>query len=277
MARSRNIKPGFFTNDVLGELPSLTRLLFAGLWTIADREGRIEDRPKKIRAEILPYDQCDADDMLQALDSHGFIKRYKQDGIKVIQVLAWKLHQNPHVKEAPSTLPAFAEHQTSTIQEQCNEQPLPERAGLIPSLLIPDSLNLVTDSRVEAAQAKPAPTNRGSRLPNDFEPDMQFAVDNGIGNTLEESAKFRDYWNSQPGQKGIKTDWQATWRNWCRNAKPAVRASPNGETAYQRSMREKYEQIAPSIAAKAPGIRTQNPNQFFDTLPTVKPLEITNA
>lgn len=146
MARSRNIKPGFFTNDVLGELPALTRLLFAGLWTIADREGRIEDRPKKIRAEILPYDQCDADEMLQALDAHGFIRRYEQDGIKVIQVLAWKLHQNPHVKEAPSTLPAFTEHQTSTVQEQCKKQPLPERAGLIPSLLIPDSLLLIPDS-----------------------------------------------------------------------------------------------------------------------------------
>lgn len=69
------------------------------------------------------------------------------------------------------------------------------------------------------------------------------------------------------GWTGFKADWVAD--------KP--RDSPNGETAYQRSMREKYEQIAPSIAAKAPGIRTQNPNQFFDTLPTVKPLEITNA
>ena len=62
-------------------------------------------------------------------------------------------------------------------------------------------------------------TARGSRLPTDFQPDFQFAVDQKIGNTLEEAAKFRDYWNSQPGQKGVKLDWQAQWRNWCRNAK----------------------------------------------------------
>ena len=154
MARSRNIKPGFFTNDVLGELPALTRLLFAGLWVIADREGRIEDRPKKIRAEVLPYDQCDADEMLNALEKSGFIRRYEQDGIKVIQVLAWSLHQNPHVKEAPSTLPAFVEHQTRTVQEQCSTQPLPEQAGLIPDslLLIPDSLK---DSVAKATGGKP--------------------------------------------------------------------------------------------------------------------------
>lgn len=158
MARSRNIKPGFFTNDVLGELPALTRLLFAGLWIIADREGRIEDRPKKIRAEILPYDQCDADEMLQDLENNGFILRYTSGAFKVIQVLAWDKHQNPHVKEAPSTLPAYVEHQTSTVQEQCSTQPLPERAGLIPDslLLIPDSL--ISDSLETRNSTPPAAT-----------------------------------------------------------------------------------------------------------------------
>jgi uncharacterized protein YdaU (DUF1376 family) len=28
--------------------------------------------------------------------------------------------------------------------------------------------------------------------------------------------EFRDYWIAQPGQKGVKTDWDATWRNWVR-------------------------------------------------------------
>lgn len=34
-----------------------------------------------------------------------------------------------------------------------------------------------------------------------------------------EMAKFCDYWNSMPGQKGVKLDWPATWRNWCRRVK----------------------------------------------------------
>ena len=66
MARSRNIKPGFFANDELAELPALTRLFFIGMWTIADREGRLEDRPKKLKVEVLPYDECDAETMLAA-------------------------------------------------------------------------------------------------------------------------------------------------------------------------------------------------------------------
>ena len=54
MARARNIKPAFFKNETLVELPVETRLLFIGLWTLADREGRLEDRPKRIKMEIYP-------------------------------------------------------------------------------------------------------------------------------------------------------------------------------------------------------------------------------
>lgn len=165
MARSRNIKPGFFTNDVLGELPPLTRLLFAGIWTICDREGRLEDRPKKIRAEVLPYDDCDPDAMLDDLQKHGFILRYEAEGIKAIQVLAWDKHQNPHVKEAPSTMPAPCKPGTSTVQDQGKEQPLPERAGLIPdsSPLIPDSSKEPTVLVPEDADA----SRRPSPCPNE--------------------------------------------------------------------------------------------------------------
>ena len=32
-----------------------------------------------------------------------------------------------------------------------------------------------------------------------------------------EGQKFADHWRAQPGKDGRKTDWPATWRNWCRN------------------------------------------------------------
>lgn len=141
MARARNIKPGFFTNDVLCELDPLARLLFAGIWTIADRAGRLEDRPKKIKAEVLPYDDCDADQLLSSLDKHGFIKRYSVGEKRFIQVLAWDKHQNPHIKEAASTIPAPCENSAETVQDTPASDSLPERAGLIPDsgFRIPDS------------------------------------------------------------------------------------------------------------------------------------------
>lgn len=34
-----------------------------------------------------------------------------------------------------------------------------------------------------------------------------------------EAEKFKDFWIAKPGKDGVKLDWSATWRNWCRNAK----------------------------------------------------------
>lgn len=141
MARSRNIKPRFFTNDEMAALPPLTRLLHIALWTLADREGRLEDRPKKIKAEALPYDDCEPDAMLQALHDAGFIQRYVSDGVKCIRVMNWHKHQNPHVKEQASTIPAPDITGASMVQATEEVKPHPEHA-----VLIPDSLNPLPDS-----------------------------------------------------------------------------------------------------------------------------------
>lgn len=140
MARARNLKPGFFKNETLAECSPLARLLFAGLWCLADREGRLEDRPKRIRAEILPYDDGSVDDMLAELHEAGFILRYEVAGQLFIQVLNFTKHQNPHCRETESTIQAPGEHSARTVQEQ-NEH----RTGPADSLLlIPDSLNPIT-------------------------------------------------------------------------------------------------------------------------------------
>jgi len=138
MARARNIKPSFFTNDELAELNPIGRLLFIGLWTIADREGRLEDRPKKIKAEILPYDSCNIGLLLNELQAHNFILRYEVNGLNYIQIITFTKHQNPHIKEPKSTIPApdlHHAHQTCTVLA-------PDLHSTSPAdslLLIPDS------------------------------------------------------------------------------------------------------------------------------------------
>ena len=231
MARSRNIKPGFFTNDVLGELPALTRLLFAGIWTLCDREGRLADRPRKIRAEVLPYDVCDPEEMLQSLEKAGFIHRYEVEGVQVMQVLTWHKHQNPHVKEAASTLPppggltakpvsAPDKNSASTGQEQCEGEPLPERAGLIPSLLIPDTLIKIPRKpraasleislteymeRCKADGVKPIPADHAIHA---------YCLDAGITDEMRQIAwlVFKEWHLTNPTAKKYR-DWPAAFAN----------------------------------------------------------------
>jgi hypothetical protein len=72
--RSRNIKPGFFKNEILGTLEPLVGLTFAGLWTLADKRGRLEDRPIRIKGELFPYlDSVDVNGYFTVLEREGFI------------------------------------------------------------------------------------------------------------------------------------------------------------------------------------------------------------
>ena len=130
MSRARNIKPGFFRNADLVELPVETRLLFIGLWTLADREGRLADRPKQIKMEIYPADAFDVDAMLDELQGAGFIERYVSNEISYIQITNFSKHQNPHRDEKASTIPAPCKHSASTVPIGLNPESL---------LLNPDS------------------------------------------------------------------------------------------------------------------------------------------
>ena len=109
MARSRNIKPGFFQNEDLQELDFATRLFFIGLWTEADREGRLEDRPKRLKNALFPADDVQVESMLDGLARYEFITRYERDGKSIIQIVKWAKHQNPHKREGASVLPSQSE------------------------------------------------------------------------------------------------------------------------------------------------------------------------
>jgi hypothetical protein len=60
---------------------------------------------------------------------------------------------------------------------------------------------------------------RGSRLPVDWvpSPDTLAALSaEGCTNAKEALPAFRDYWFAVPGQRGVKLDWEGTYRNWVR-------------------------------------------------------------
>lgn len=66
--RIRSIKPSFFLDEDLAALPFEARLLFAGLWCLADKAGRLEDRPKRIHAMLFPYEpKVDVNGLLDRL------------------------------------------------------------------------------------------------------------------------------------------------------------------------------------------------------------------
>src|SRR6266545_879678 len=163
MARLRTLKPSFFTNEDLATLPPLGRLLFQGLWCLADREGRLEDRPLRIKAQVLPYDRVNVGALLDLLHEHGFIQRYAvTDGATTesyIQVVKFTKHQTPHIKEGTSTIPAPCKPDTSTGNSDASTP----RVSVSLSL---GSGNLSLGSgRARATRSAPA-----AQVPEDFKP-----------------------------------------------------------------------------------------------------------
>lgn len=86
--------------------------------------------------------------------------------------------------------------------------------------------DIKTDPSLRSGRAREA---TGSRLPDEWQP-SEPGYDGATAATL---AKFRDYWRAQPGAKGRKADWDATWRNWCRRdaeqPKPKLHTLPQHE------------------------------------------------
>ena len=157
MSRARYLKPTFFTNERIGELDPLHRLAFQGLWCQADREGRLKDRPKSLRIEILPYDDVDFDGVLQALHEAGFIVRYEADGERCIWLPSFLEHQRPHPKEPASTIPAPSMNHASAMVDSSMKQPSRNVPGKDPlnGMIIKSESVAVAESVGAAATAEP--------------------------------------------------------------------------------------------------------------------------
>lgn len=259
--RARNIKPGFFANEDLAELPFEGRLLYIGLWCMADRAGRLEDRPKRIAMKVFPADAVNVDELLDGLAEKGLIVRYQAGGIKCIEIPKFLDHQSPHYTEKASVLPPRLP-ESFGHDDPCTPGALPEdsrndtyikRGPLPPDSLNPDSPN--PDSSPDTSQQ--AETSSGTRtrsngsrnarsatrLPDDFELTehrRQYAKQEGLA-PERTFAKFVDYWRAAAGAKARKLDWDATWRNWCRTEADRNGKAPTAATRERRLTR--YEEI----------------------------------
>jgi hypothetical protein len=99
----------------------------------------------------------------------------------------------------------------ATLQQRCATAPDTDTDTEV------EEKNNLTVVPKETAKAK-----RGTRLQDDFEPDAschdlaeKLLLSRGEGQKALDN--FLDYWRSVPGAKGLKLDWQATFRNQLRH------------------------------------------------------------
>lgn len=93
MARIRNIKPDFWTDEKLVELETWERLLFIGLWNFADDEGYMPYSPKRIKMQVFPGDSLEVSRGVQSLISIGAVELFDSEFGPVLHVSKWSKHQ----------------------------------------------------------------------------------------------------------------------------------------------------------------------------------------
>jgi len=161
MPRSRNIKPGFFDNSELGACSDSIRLLFAALWTLADKEGILEFDLSAIRRYAFGYKNTTIEEVngyitvLSRLDNGNTISIRKYAGKEYIVITNFVRHQNPHHTEKKGKLPPLealvsADNGDITVKQPLEHGENPADSGF----LIPDSLLLIPDSHIPEKPGK---------------------------------------------------------------------------------------------------------------------------
>ena len=97
MARSRVIKPEFWSDEKLARVSRESRLTFAGLWTTSDDYGVTKGSAAWIKSQVYPYDEdissADVQRWLDDLERHGFIKHFYVNGEKFYHIKHFSEHQ----------------------------------------------------------------------------------------------------------------------------------------------------------------------------------------
>ena len=103
--RIRTVKPEFFTHETIFDVEQRigmpARIAFIGLWCAADREGRFKWEPRRLKLAILPYDECDFSEIMDALAESGLLEKYGDFGF----IPSFLKHQCINTREAQSSLP----------------------------------------------------------------------------------------------------------------------------------------------------------------------------
>lgn len=160
---------------------------------------------------------------IQSLEANGWIRTSQNPGaVRFFEVDVAKIN-------ACLPLVSAKEHPRAEVQGDAKEHPRAEvtdnpvqKCTPTPCKSAPLREQLKEQEENSKDTPKPKPAKKepqGSRFTLEELPDEWFSECRRIQPKADPHKvfeEFRDHWISQPGAKGRKSDWTATWRNWCR-------------------------------------------------------------
>jgi hypothetical protein len=135
VARIRTIKPEFWIDERVGECSPTTRLLFIATWNFADDNGNLERSAKQLKAQAMPYDSIDCEDLILELIRLGLLEEYTVNGHKYLHISNFEKHQKIEKKSAarhplpdsspttPQPVGIGREGKVKEVEEEWNDLP----------------------------------------------------------------------------------------------------------------------------------------------------------
>ena len=228
---NRIIREGILTSPKLAKLGWAEEVFYRRLLSVVDDFGRYYADAGMLRAACYPrqlnkVSDSDVGKWLSACAVAALVRVYPaEDGERYLEVVKF----DQQVRAKKSKFP--------DMRSECLADATQTLANAHLDVCVSVGVSEDVDEREQGA-SPPAPqagkrpkSDLGSRLPADWSLPADWRawavaerpdIDPG-----REAESFADYWHGVAGAKGRKADWQATWRNWIRNARgQGARGSP---------------------------------------------------
>jgi hypothetical protein len=258
MARSRTLKPEFWTDEVIVELSFPSRLFYQGCWNFAICDhGHLDDSPKSLKLKILPADDLDPVALVDELIKHGrLVRKQTSDGRTYLQIPTLAKHTKldtrwatrcPYCADESSPKPVDTRPEADGLAEARASlgEPAEPRASLGEPTETRPSKGKESKGREGSSASRAKPKHK---IPDDFavSEDMRsWARRHTPLVSTTETAQFVD-WHISKGT--ANADWIAAWRTWMRRA--------------QADVERHGARASPSAPAHGPGHQLFNPADY---------------
>jgi hypothetical protein len=244
--RIRTIKPQFFHSPDTARASPRARLLYVAMWCWANDWGIGETNINGLLGMAFPdSDGITKDELLLMLaevrDAYGVVF-YTVRERHYFCIPTWDDHQTTQ-RRASLRFPTYDDPESISDlripnklgiseHEQGNDKSGKGKGKGNITTQVSTEVTVVEGGMggdvpaiptTETAPAKAVARTRGGRIPDSYMPSdqtievMRKEFPNITRSEWEsEHRQFCDYWHSQPGAKGTKLDWDATWRGWMR-------------------------------------------------------------
>lgn len=133
MARKRMIDPNIWQSEDFSKLSTLGKLVFIGLFSLADDEGRGRCNPVYIKSSLFPYEEsirsADIEKTLSEISSNMSVIFYSHNGSNYYSLYNWNYWQKID-RPSESKLPEYDKETMQLLFDECSTS---NRRALVPN------------------------------------------------------------------------------------------------------------------------------------------------